>query len=123
MTAAFLVGLGITPTLAGQVQTREISGSPTSPETADLAITATVKADSLRFNKKGDSQINFSGTQGRETGWITERENIPKRAEEGVTYRDVTVNLQITSVFSNIDEILSEAFNEELLPANSTPKP
>lgn len=129
-----ICGFGVMPAFA-QVQpqpqiTEEISGSPSSPETADIAITSNVTARELRFNVVPDSEkIQFSGSVGRQTGWIVERRNIPKHAEEGVTYRDIGVRLQITSVFSDIDSIVSDALGEapgqervnpQVLPSNTT---
>lgn len=100
---------------------REISGSPSSPETADLAITSTVTARELRFNVLPDSEeIQFSGSPERQTGWVVERRNIPQHAEEGVTYRDIGVRLQITSVFSDIDAIVSDALGEA--PSTNNPQ-
>lgn len=133
-----ICGFGVTPAFA-QVQpqpqvTAEISGSPSSPETADISITSNVTARELRFNVVPDSEkIEFSGSANRQTGWIVERRNIPKHAEEGVTYRDIGVRLQITSVFSNIDSIVSDVLGEapggesatpQVLPNNTTtPRP
>lgn len=100
---------------------REISGSPSLPETADLAITSTVTARELRFNVVPSSEkIEFSGSPERQTGWVVERQNIPEHAAEGVTYRDIGVRLQITSVFSDIDRIVSDALGETSLPENAT---
>lgn len=125
-----ICSFGITPAFAQtqpQLQTsapvsREISGSPSSPETADLAITSTVKARELRFNVVPNSEkIEFSGSPERQTGWVVERQNIPEHAAEGVTYRDIGVRLQITSVFSDIDRIVSDALGETLL-LDTTPQ-
>lgn len=125
-----ICGFGLTPTFA-QTQpqpqittpiTREVSGSPSSPGTADLAITSTVTARELRFNVVPSEQIEFSGSTGRQTGWSVERQNVPQHAEEGVTYRDIGVRLQITSVFSDIDRIVSDALGEAPLPESPTPQ-
>lgn len=137
-SAIALLGIwgGVTPAFA-QIQpqspiipdSREISGSPSAPETADIEITSTVTARELRFNVLPEKEkIHFSGSLGRQTGWIVERQNIPEHAKEGVTYRDVGVRLQITSVFSDIDAIVSDILgetpltnpNSQALP--STPK-
>lgn len=129
-----ICGFAVTPAFA-QVQpqpqiSEEISGSLSSPETADIAITSNVTARELRFNVVPNSErIKFSGSAGRQTGWIVERRNIPKHAQEGVTYRDIGVRLQITSVFSDIDSIVSDALGEapgqerltpQVLPSNTT---
>lgn len=126
-----ICGFGVMPAFA-QVQsqsqitapvTEEISGSPSSPEIADIAITSNVTARELRFNVVPDSEkIQFSGSAGRQTGWIVERRNIPKHVEEGVTYRDIGVRLQVTSVFSDIDAIVSDALGEAPVQEKPTPQ-
>ena len=85
------------------------NGTPTSPDAADLAITSTVTARELRFQVVPNSKIEFSGSPERITGWQTQRENLPKRVQPGVTYRNIGVHLEITSVFSDIDHIVSDA--------------
>jgi len=88
------------------------NGTPTSPDAADLAITSTVTARELRFQVVPNSKIEFSGSPERITGWQTQRENLPKRVQPGVTYRNIGVHLEITSVFSDIDRIVSDAMGE-----------
>lgn len=88
------------------------NGTPTSPDAADLAITSTVTARELRFQVVPNSKIEFSGSPERITGWQTQRENVPKRVQAGVTYRNIGVHLEITSVFSDIDRIVSDALGD-----------
>ena len=95
-------------------QTIEQSGTVSSPDSADLAITSTVRARELEFRVVPNVRIEFSGTPERTTGWQTERQNLPKPIQPNVTYRDIGIQLQITSVFSDmeIDRIVSEALGE-----------
>ncbi|AFZ14429.1 hypothetical protein Cri9333_3607 [Crinalium epipsammum PCC 9333] len=87
-------------------------GTPTDPDTADVSITSSVTAQELRFKVVPNSQIQFPGSPQRNTGWQTERVNLPKPVQAGVTYRNIGINLEITSVFSDIDRIVSEALGE-----------
>jgi hypothetical protein len=89
-------------------------GTPSSPDTADVSITSRVTAQELRFKVVPNSKIEFSGSPQRTTGWQTERVNLPKPVQAGVTYRNIGINLDITSVFSDsdIDRIVSEALGE-----------
>ena len=88
------------------------SGTPTDPDTADVSITSSVTAQELRFKVVPNSKIEFSGSPQRNRGWQTERVNLPKPVQAGVTYRNIGINLEITSVFSDIDRIVSEALGE-----------
>ena len=97
------------------------NGTPTSPDTADLAITSTVTARELRFREVPNSKIEFSGSPERNTGWRTERVNLPKPVQSGVTYRDIGIRLQITSEFPEIDRIVREALGEVPVAPQESP--
>ncbi|MGB3204047.1 MAG: hypothetical protein WBB28_03535 [Crinalium sp.] len=97
------------------------SGTPTDPDTADVLITSSVTAQELRFKVVPNSKIEFSGSPQRNTGWQTERVNLPKPVQAGVTYRNIGINLEITSLFSDIDRIVSEALGE--VPASPQVSP
>jgi hypothetical protein len=88
-------------------------------ESADISITATVKARSLKFDVIPNATVEFPGNPQRNTVWEAERENLPASLQPGVTYRDIGVRLKITSVFSDIDRIVAEALGE--VPADSVP--
>ena len=81
-------------------------------ESADISITATVKAQSLRFDVVGNPTVEFTGKPDRTTLWEAERENLPRPVQPGVTYRDIGIRLKITSVFADIDRIVAEALGE-----------
>jgi hypothetical protein len=114
-----LVGLGSISIKSAVAQTQQPaittqSGTLSSPDTADVSITSSVTARELRFKVVPNSKIEFSGSPQRTTGWQTERVNLPKPVQAGVTYRNIGINLDITSVFSDsdIDRIVSEALGE-----------
>lgn len=88
------------------------SSQNVSPESADLAITATVTARELRFDVVPNPTVKFTGQPKRDTEWDAQRQNLPRPVRPGVTYRDVGVRLVITSVFSDIDRIVAEALGE-----------
>jgi hypothetical protein len=81
-------------------------------ENADLAITARVKASSLRFDVVPNPTVEFPGKPQRDTVWEAQRDNLPTPVEPGVTYRNIGIRLKITSVFSDIDRIVAEALGE-----------
>ena len=87
-------------------------GTPSSSDTADVSITSSVTAQELRFKVVPNSKIEFPGSPQTNTGWQTERVNLPQPVQAGVTYRNIGINLEITSVLSDIDRIVSEALGE-----------
>jgi len=90
-------------------------------ETADVAITARVKAESLRFDVVPTPTVEFPGKPARHTVWEAERENLPTPVEPGVTYRNIGIRLKITSIFTDIDRIVAEALGE--VPQSDDAKP
>ena len=97
-----------------RVPVRPLEPLPADPsvETADIAITARVRAESLRFDVVPNPKVEFPGQPERNTVWEAERENLPTQVEPGVTYRDIGIRLKITSVFTDIDRIVAEALGE-----------
>jgi uncharacterized membrane protein len=83
-----------------------------SVESADVSITANVKARSLVFEAVPNPKVEFFGQPERDTTWEATRENLPNAVEPGVTYRNIGVRLKITSVFRDIDRIVAEALGE-----------
>jgi hypothetical protein len=105
-------------TQAGDTQTPRAEESGAEP---DLSITARVTADSLRFEKVPNPNVEFTGKPRRETVWQSERQNLPQQVRPGVTYRDIGITLRITSVFADIDRIVAEALGE--VPASDDAQP
>ncbi len=83
----------------------------------DLAITANVTARELRFEQVPNPRVDFTGRPQRETVWDAARRNLPRPVQPGVTYRDIGIELKITSRFADIDRIVAEALGE--VPATS----
>jgi hypothetical protein len=96
------------------------------PETADLAITAHVTARELKFDEVPNAHVEFTGQPRRDTVWDAQRQNLPRPVQPGVTYRNIGINLVITSVFADIDRIVAEALGEVPTPddaPNAAPPP
>lgn len=91
---------------------RPASRQAAPTEEADLSITANVTARELRFDVVPDVKVEFPGKPERNTVWEAERQNLPRPVQPGVTYRDIGVQLKITSVFADIDRIVAEALGE-----------
>ncbi len=72
--------------------------------------------------------MEFTGQPKRETVWDAARQNLPRPVQPGVTYRDIGIQLGITSVFADIDRIVAEALGEvpptnDNVPAGDPPMP
>jgi hypothetical protein len=94
-----------------------------TPEAADLSITANVTARELRFEVVPDPKVEFTGKPERRTSWEAERQNLPRPVQPGVTYRDIGIQLKITSVFADIDRIVAEALGEVPATTDDAPEP
>jgi hypothetical protein len=105
--------------------TQQPSASQQAPvaEAADLSITANVTARELRFDVVPDPKVEFTGKPERNTSWEAERQNLPRPVQPGVTYRDIGIQLKITSVFADIDRIVAEALGEVPLTDDAAPPP
>ncbi|HEX8775773.1 MAG TPA: hypothetical protein VF735_19530 [Pyrinomonadaceae bacterium] len=95
--------------------------SASQSDSLDLSITANVTARELRFEAVPDPKVEFPGKPERTTVWEAERQNLPRPVEPGVTYRNIGIQLKITSVFADIDRIVAEALGE--VPASDTTTP
>ncbi len=100
-----------------------------STESADIVITATVKARELTFEVVPNPTVEFPGKHKRDTVWDAVRENLPPAVQPGVTYRDIGIRLKIVSRFADIERIVAEALGEVpvtdqvLPPDNAQPQP
>ena len=74
--------------------------------------TATVTARELKFDEVPNASVEFTGQPRRTTVWDAVRHNLPRPVQPGVTYRDIGIQLVITSVFADIDRIVAEALGE-----------
>ncbi len=99
---------------AQQNKSQTSSQTQTAEEvkTADIAITANVTAKELKFEVAPNPTVEFPGTPERKTVWEADRQNLPRPVEPGVTYRNIGIQLRITSRFADIERIVSEALGE-----------
>lgn len=111
-----------TPT---QTRTNETKSAPIASDpdvqAADIAIIANIKAESLIFEAVPNPKVEFPGNYQRHTVWEAFRDNLPTPVQPGVTYRNIGIRLRITSVFTDIDRIVSEALGE--VPVSPSPTP
>ena len=91
-------------------------------KTADVAITARVEARELKFEVVPKPEVKFTGMPERKTEWSSERKNLPKSVEPGVTYRDIGITLKIVSIFADIDRIVDEALGTKPLTETKPPE-
>jgi hypothetical protein len=107
--------------------TAQRSATQVSPETADLAITATVTAKELSFKVVPNPTVEFTGKPERDTVWDAERDNLPRPLQPGITYRNIGIRLKIVSRFADIERIVAEALGEvpatDRIPAKETSAP
>jgi hypothetical protein len=97
------------------IQLEQLPADP-AVDNADISITAHVRARSLRFETVPNPTVEFPGSPARDTVWEAQRENLPTPVQPGVTYRNIGIQLKITSVFRDIDRIVAEALGE--VPVN-----
>jgi hypothetical protein len=90
-----------------QSQTKESSREPTQ-DNADISISGSVRARELRFEIVPNQKVEFSGTHKRDTESKDERKNLPESVQPGVTYRNIEIRFNITSMFSDIGRVVSE---------------
>jgi len=68
---------------------------PETRRTADILLTARVKADELRFETAPENRVEF--TEDAEGASGSRRTNLPDRVEEHVTYRDIEIDYAIAA--------------------------
>jgi hypothetical protein len=100
------------PTTATPTPATQAPQTTAAPATNDLEITANVTARSLRFEVVPEPKVIFTGRPRRDTVWEAERQNLPRAVEPGVTYRNIGIQLKITSRFADIERIVAEALGE-----------
>ena len=100
---------------ASQTQT------PAEADKADVSITANVTARELRFEVVPNPTVTFTGNPERKTTWEALRQNLPRPVQPFVTYRNIGIQLKITSVFADIDRIVAEALGEVPVSDNIPP--
>jgi hypothetical protein len=85
-------------------QTPAAATCPVAPAPADSAgrrpdvtVIASAHADQLRFESAPRVQVRVLGCGASSAIRVTERRNLPKPVQPGVTYRDVSVGVEIRS--------------------------
>lgn len=67
------------------------------PKRADIELTASIRADELRFKEVPETDVSFTGDPGHRSTSGAERENLPEKVDPGVTYRDVRVDYRLAT--------------------------
>ncbi len=98
---------------------RQAKAAAPDPDTADLFFSARVTARSMRFGEAPRTHVEFTGHPARVTNSHTERTNIPKDPQPGVTYRNVELHFTVVSAFEDIDKIVAEVLGSA--PRSATP--
>ena len=72
----------------------------------DIEFGATVKAKEMRFREVPETEVEFFGTPGHESGHGDRRKNLPDEVEPNKTYKDVQVDYRLASrlVYDDEDE-------------------
>jgi autonomous glycyl radical cofactor GrcA len=78
----------------------------------DVLILANITAKELRFDAVPNVKVDFPGTQKRTNIWVTQRQNLPDKVEPGVTYRDVGLQLRISTRFADIEQIVRDELRD-----------
>ena len=99
------------------------SASQSTSAMPDVAITANVTARELRFDVVPNPRVEFFGNPERITVWDAERQNLTRPVQPGVTYRNIGIQLKITSIFPDIDRIVAEALGERPINEGTTTTP
>lgn len=64
---------------------------PSKPENADVEIAAGARTGKLRFEKVPEAETRFRGASGRQAASGSDRDNLPRKVEPGVTYRGAAI--------------------------------
>jgi hypothetical protein len=91
---------------------KQASNANQSSPQPDIEISARVTIREMKFEQVGNPKVEFSGTPKRDTVWDADRANLPSQVEPGVTYKNVTVRLLITSSFADVEQFLKQLLGE-----------
>jgi hypothetical protein len=70
---------------------------PALRRSADILVTAMVRADLLRFRAVPDNRVVFTGDAGGDSASGSDRTNLPCSVATNVTYRDIEVDYAIAA--------------------------
>ena len=91
----------------------QTSQPPASSQSPDIEIKARATAKELKFEVVGNATVEFTGNVKRDTVSKFDRGNLPDPVKPGVTYKEIEINLLITSMFADIKQIVSEILREK----------
>jgi hypothetical protein len=74
-----------------------------------VELVATVEARTLRFERVPELAALFRGGDPGTTTWRAERVNLPRHPVAGVTYRDVSVRVTLTTPLDDLEPLLRAA--------------
>jgi hypothetical protein len=96
---------------------KEGTGKPQHP---DIALDANVGMRELRFEKVADPEVHFRGNTGRNSVWMSRRDNLPEEVQEDVVYRNAGVRLRIaTEIVDSDPDFWNSSYRERV---KTTPK-
>ena len=128
--ALLLLTAGLAATTFAQSASNEAPSAAPSDAPA-VAIFANVHARELRFDDQPRVHVEVTGgVNGKPAAVVsrTDRQNLPDPVQPHVTYRDIGIQLTITSTLPDIETILDEALapaqpQPAAPPAAASPKP
>jgi hypothetical protein len=92
----------------------------------DVLILVNVTAKELKFEAVPNTKVEFPAQRHLKNIWVTQRQNLPERLEPGIVYRNIGIQLRISSRLADIERIVREALGEVPItgePTTSVPKP
>lgn len=92
----------------------------------DLEISTKVTAKELRFDETPNVTVTFSGSPCRETVDESKHENLPKPVQPGVTYKNIKVEVELSSTFKDalkkLEDALEQAARQQAAPREGDEK-
>ncbi len=98
MTAGVLAALACAPVAAqecGGLSLRADSARVDAGRAPDVLIAASATAREVRFGSEPQIQVRLHGCAGLDSVVTTQRQNLPRPVQPGVTYPDVRVGVEI----------------------------
>jgi hypothetical protein len=78
----------------------------------DVLILVNLTAKELKFDAVPNTTVEFPAKRNMTNIWVTQRQNLPDRVEPGVVYRNIGIQLRISSRLADIERIVREALGE-----------
>jgi hypothetical protein len=101
---------------------RTASAVPDTPQQSasknpDIELVLVVRAKELRYDTVPHVKVNFSSTQGSINSDVTDRVNLPKKLEAGVTYKDVGFTWHVSTSLEEIAKIAGDVLGQTVRPS------